>query len=51
MNKLILPFTAIVLIASLEVVALSFGINGLALSLSVGAICTIVGWSFGKLER
>lgn len=48
MNKYTLAIVAMVLISSLEVVALSFGINGLALSLSVGAICTIVGWSIGK---
>lgn len=48
MKRIILPSIAIVSITSLEVVALSFGINGLALSLSVGSICTIVGWSIGK---
>ncbi|MBA7632073.1 hypothetical protein ES703_39615 [subsurface metagenome] len=46
MKTLLLPLTAIISIASLEVIALSFGVNGLALSLSVGSICAIVGrWS------
>lgn len=51
MKKYALSITAVVCITSLELVALSNEINGLALSLSVGAICTIVGWSIGKLKR
>lgn len=48
MNKYIL---AIILIFLLEVLALSLGVNGLALSLSVGAICGIVGRSTAKPKR
>lgn len=51
MNKLILPLTAIIIIASLEVVALSFAINGIGLSLAIGSICTIVGWCSGRIKR
>lgn len=43
MNKYAIPIIAIIAIAFLEVVALSFRVNGLALSLSVGSICAIAG--------
>jgi len=49
MKNYIVPITAILCIASLEVIALSLRINGLALSLSVGSICAIAGrWSKRK---
>lgn len=49
MKNHLVPLTAILCIASLEVIALSFRMNGLALSLSVGAICAITGrWSKRK---
>ncbi|MBA7486807.1 hypothetical protein ES707_22368 [subsurface metagenome] len=51
MNKYTLPIIAVILIACLEVVALSLGVNGLGLSLSIGSICTIVGWTLGSLKK
>lgn len=50
MIKLMAPALGISCICALEGYALSRGINGVALTASVGAICTIVGWSLGRAQ-
>ena len=44
MTKAFLPLVAIILIAGLEVVAISNGLDGTVLSMSIGAIAGIAGY-------
>lgn len=46
-GKYFVAGSAIIGIAAIEVTALYQGINGVALSAAIGAICTIAGLAFG----
>lgn len=51
LSTILIGVPAIVVIGAIEIYALCHGVNGVGLSMSVGAICTIAGFGFGKIKR